>query len=78
MFPLCLGPNRREILYPFLVNFTSSDVNFTSSDVNHQFSSFAERHFQRLSRLLQASMFIDFMWQNMRLADASQQEDVTL
>ncbi|XP_025951007.2 transducin beta-like protein 3 isoform X1 [Dromaius novaehollandiae] len=39
---------------------------------------YTERHFQRLSRLLQASMFIDFMWQNMRLADASQQEDVTL
>uniref|UniRef100_A0A8B9M6F0 Transducin beta like 3 n=1 Tax=Accipiter nisus TaxID=211598 RepID=A0A8B9M6F0_9AVES len=39
---------------------------------------YTERHFQRLSRLLQASMFIDFMWQNMRLADVSQQEDVTL
>ncbi|XP_074454376.1 transducin beta-like protein 3 [Larus michahellis] len=39
---------------------------------------YTERHFQRLSRLLQASMFIDFMWQNMRLADAAQQEDVTL
>ncbi|NXL42572.1 TBL3 protein, partial [Podilymbus podiceps] len=39
---------------------------------------YTERHFQRLSRLLQASMFIDFMWQNMRLADASRQEDVAL
>ncbi|XP_053132239.1 transducin beta-like protein 3 [Hemicordylus capensis] len=32
---------------------------------------YTERHFQRLSRLLQASMFLDFMWQNMRLASAS-------
>ncbi|XP_050761807.1 transducin beta-like protein 3 isoform X1 [Gymnogyps californianus] len=39
---------------------------------------YTKRHFQRLSRLLQASMFIDFMWQNMRLADASQQEDMAL
>ncbi|PKU34177.1 transducin betahypothetical protein [Limosa lapponica baueri] len=39
---------------------------------------YTERHFQRLSRLLQASMFIDFMWQNMRLADTAQQEDMTL
>ncbi|KAJ7306116.1 hypothetical protein JRQ81_010482 [Phrynocephalus forsythii] len=29
---------------------------------------YTERHFQRLGRLHQASMFIDFMWQNMRLA----------
>ncbi|KAH0631762.1 hypothetical protein JD844_019528 [Phrynosoma platyrhinos] len=35
----------------------------------------AERHFQRLSRLLQASMFLDFMWQNMRLPDASEQDE---
>ncbi|KFV15910.1 Transducin beta-like 3, partial [Pterocles gutturalis] len=39
---------------------------------------YTERHFQRLSRLLQASMFIDFMWQNMRLADAPQQDDAAL
>ncbi|KAM8798534.1 transducin beta-like protein 3 [Eudromia elegans] len=39
---------------------------------------YTERHFQRLSRLLEASMFIDFMWQNMKLADVSQQEDMTL
>ncbi|XP_061848106.1 transducin beta-like protein 3 isoform X1 [Colius striatus] len=39
---------------------------------------YTERHFQRLSRLLQASMFIDFMWQNMRLADVSREEDVPL
>ncbi|XP_010133416.1 PREDICTED: transducin beta-like protein 3, partial [Buceros rhinoceros silvestris] len=38
---------------------------------------YTERHFQRLSRLLQASMFIDFMWQNMRLADAPRQDDLT-
>ncbi|KFO77110.1 Transducin beta-like 3, partial [Cuculus canorus] len=37
---------------------------------------YTERHFQRLSRLLQASMFIDFMWQNMRLADAAPQEEL--
>ncbi|KAL7978984.1 hypothetical protein Chor_015008 [Crotalus horridus] len=28
-----------------------------------------KRHHQRLGRLLQASMFLDFMWQNMRLAE---------
>uniref|UniRef100_A0A8V5G7Y5 Uncharacterized protein n=1 Tax=Melopsittacus undulatus TaxID=13146 RepID=A0A8V5G7Y5_MELUD len=39
---------------------------------------YTERHFQRLSRLLQATMFIDFMWQNMRLGDTARQEDVTL
>ncbi|XP_039211517.1 transducin beta-like protein 3 [Crotalus tigris] len=31
---------------------------------------YTERHHQRLGRLLQASMFLDFMWQNMRLAEA--------
>ncbi|XP_009993078.1 PREDICTED: transducin beta-like protein 3 [Chaetura pelagica] len=30
---------------------------------------YTERHFQRLGRLLQASMFIEFMWQHMRLND---------
>ncbi|KAM9372396.1 transducin beta-like protein 3 [Phaethornis superciliosus] len=39
---------------------------------------YTERHFQRLSRLLQASMFLDFMWQNMRLADMAPQEDKML
>ncbi|XP_054246864.1 transducin beta-like protein 3 [Indicator indicator] len=39
---------------------------------------YTERHFQRLSRLLQASMFIDFLWQNMKLADVCQQEEMTL
>ncbi|XP_066545260.1 transducin beta-like protein 3 [Amia ocellicauda] len=28
---------------------------------------YTERHFQRIGRLLQASMFVDYMWQNMRL-----------
>ncbi|KAK6476051.1 transducin beta-like protein 3 [Huso huso] len=28
---------------------------------------YTERHFQRISRLLQASMFVDYMWENMRL-----------
>uniref|UniRef100_A0A8C5RGZ6 U3 small nucleolar RNA-associated protein 13 C-terminal domain-containing protein n=1 Tax=Laticauda laticaudata TaxID=8630 RepID=A0A8C5RGZ6_LATLA len=32
---------------------------------------YTERHFQRLGRLLQASVFLDFMWQNMRLAEFS-------
>uniref|UniRef100_A0A670JVB8 Transducin beta like 3 n=1 Tax=Podarcis muralis TaxID=64176 RepID=A0A670JVB8_PODMU len=32
---------------------------------------YTERHFQRLGRLLQASMFLDFMWQNMKLPDAA-------
>ncbi|KAG2455705.1 TBL3 protein, partial [Polypterus senegalus] len=30
-----------------------------------------ERHFQRLSRLLQASMFVDYMWQSMKLPECS-------
>ncbi|XP_038618458.1 transducin beta-like protein 3 [Tachyglossus aculeatus] len=29
---------------------------------------YTDRHFQRLGRLLQAAMFVDFMWQSMRLA----------
>lgn len=27
----------------------------------------AERHFQRLSRTLQAATFLDFLWHNMKL-----------
>jgi len=53
-------------------------VSFLPCDATRRVSPFAERHFQRLSRLLQASMFIDFMWQNMRLADASRQEETPL
>uniref|UniRef100_A0A8C5QET0 Transducin beta like 3 n=1 Tax=Leptobrachium leishanense TaxID=445787 RepID=A0A8C5QET0_9ANUR len=30
---------------------------------------YTERHMQRMGRLLQASMFVDFMWQHMRLKD---------
>ncbi|NP_001080042.1 transducin (beta)-like 3 L homeolog [Xenopus laevis] len=30
---------------------------------------YTERHMQRMGRLLQASMFVDFMWQQMRLTD---------
>lgn len=29
--------------------------------------SFAERHMQRIGRLLQASMFLNYMWQKMRV-----------
>eukprot|EP00062_Callorhinchus_milii_P020164 gi/632975524/ref/XP_007904278.1/ PREDICTED: transducin beta-like protein 3 isoform X2 [Callorhinchus milii] len=29
---------------------------------------YTDRHFQRISRLLQTSMFLDYMWENMRLA----------
>ncbi|XP_062999218.1 transducin beta-like protein 3 [Elgaria multicarinata webbii] len=36
---------------------------------------YTERHFQRLGRLQQASMFLDFMWQNMRLADGSKWDE---
>lgn len=71
MLHLLSSKQKRGVLYPFLVDFSPCDT-------NHQFSFFAERHFQRLSRLLQASMFVDFMWQNMKLADVSHQEDVIL
>uniref|UniRef100_A0A8C4SWQ1 Transducin beta like 3 n=1 Tax=Erpetoichthys calabaricus TaxID=27687 RepID=A0A8C4SWQ1_ERPCA len=40
---------------------------------------YTERHFQRLSRLLQASMFVDYMWQSMKLPECSrdlQEEEV--
>ncbi|CAI5788321.1 beta 3 [Podarcis lilfordi] len=36
---------------------------------------YTERHFQRLGRLLQASMFLDFMWQNMKLPDAAKWDE---
>ncbi|XP_067858937.1 transducin beta-like protein 3 isoform X1 [Heptranchias perlo] len=36
---------------------------------------YTERHFQRVSRLLQASMFLDYMWQNMRLTGESSDPD---
>lgn len=35
---------------------------------------YTERHMQRMSRLLQASMFVDFMWQHMRLTDLPEEE----
>ncbi|XP_051878001.1 transducin beta-like protein 3 [Pristis pectinata] len=37
---------------------------------------YTERHFQRVSRLLQASMFLDYMWQNMRLTGKSSDPDL--
>ncbi|XP_015284782.1 PREDICTED: transducin beta-like protein 3, partial [Gekko japonicus] len=36
---------------------------------------YTERHFQRLGRLLQATTFLDFMWQSMRLGDASRRDE---
>lgn len=36
---------------------------------------YTERHLQRLGRLLQASMFVDFMWKNMRLGDVPEQSE---
>ncbi|KAM4632578.1 transducin beta-like protein 3 [Discoglossus pictus] len=36
---------------------------------------YTERHMQRMGRLLQASMFVDFMWQNMRLSDLPEEKD---
>lgn len=33
---------------------------------SHGFA-FAERHMQRIGRVLQASMFLDYMWQKMRV-----------
>ncbi|GCB65610.1 hypothetical protein scyTo_0013479, partial [Scyliorhinus torazame] len=36
---------------------------------------YTERHFQRLSRLFQASMFLDYMWQSMRLIEKSSDSD---
>ncbi|XP_029433433.1 transducin beta-like protein 3 isoform X2 [Rhinatrema bivittatum] len=36
---------------------------------------YTERHMQRMGRLLQASMLLDFMWQNMRLSDAAAPRD---
>ncbi|XP_062820586.1 transducin beta-like protein 3 isoform X1 [Anolis carolinensis] len=37
---------------------------------------YTERHFQRLNRLLQASTFVDFLWQNMKLPDASEEDQM--
>ncbi|KAM4698483.1 transducin beta-like protein 3 [Rhinophrynus dorsalis] len=36
---------------------------------------YTERHMQRMGRLLQASMFVDFMWQHMRLTDLPKEKD---
>lgn len=36
---------------------------------------YTERHMQRMARLLQASMFVDFMWQHMRLTDLPMEKD---
>ncbi|XP_048408643.1 transducin beta-like protein 3 [Stegostoma tigrinum] len=37
---------------------------------------YTERHFQRVNRLLQASMFLDYMWQSMRLTGKSCESDI--
>ncbi|XP_048465369.1 transducin beta-like protein 3 isoform X2 [Rhincodon typus] len=37
---------------------------------------YTERHFQRVNRLLQASMFLDYMWQSMRLTGKSCDSDI--
>lgn len=37
---------------------------------------YSERHFQRINRLLQASMFLDYMWQNIRLTGKSSDPDL--
>ncbi|XP_062914934.1 transducin beta-like protein 3 [Mobula hypostoma] len=37
---------------------------------------YTERHFQRVSRMLQASMFLDYMWQNMRLTGKANDTDL--
>ncbi|XP_072423649.1 transducin beta-like protein 3 [Chiloscyllium punctatum] len=37
---------------------------------------YTERHFQRVNRLLQASMFLDYMWQSMRLTGSSCDSDI--
>ncbi|XP_041063249.1 transducin beta-like protein 3 isoform X2 [Carcharodon carcharias] len=37
---------------------------------------YTERHFQRVNRLFQASMFLDYMWQNMRLTEKSSDSDM--
>ncbi|XP_053550459.1 transducin beta-like protein 3 [Bombina bombina] len=36
---------------------------------------YTERHMQRMGRLLQASMFVDFMWQQMRITDLPAEQD---
>ncbi|XP_063790993.1 transducin beta-like protein 3 [Pseudophryne corroboree] len=36
---------------------------------------YTERHMQRMGRLLQASMFVDFMWQHMRITDLPEEKD---
>ncbi|XP_071976082.1 transducin beta-like protein 3 [Engystomops pustulosus] len=36
---------------------------------------YTERHMQRMGRLLQASMFVDFMWQHMKLTDLPMEEN---
>ncbi|KAM8961647.1 transducin beta-like protein 3 [Pelodytes ibericus] len=36
---------------------------------------YTDRHMQRMGRLLQASMFVDFMWQHMRLTDLPMHEE---
>ncbi|XP_056389510.1 transducin beta-like protein 3 [Hyla sarda] len=36
---------------------------------------YTERHMQRMGRLLQASMFVDYMWQHMRLTDLPMEKD---
>ncbi|XP_040295657.1 transducin beta-like protein 3 [Bufo bufo] len=36
---------------------------------------YTERHMQRMGKLLQAAMFVDFMWQHMRLTDLPLEKD---
>uniref|UniRef100_A0A6Q2YWA0 U3 small nucleolar RNA-associated protein 13 C-terminal domain-containing protein n=1 Tax=Esox lucius TaxID=8010 RepID=A0A6Q2YWA0_ESOLU len=39
---------------------------------------YTERHLQRIGRLLQASMFLDYMWQKMRVTGATASENMYL
>jgi U3 small nucleolar RNA-associated protein 13 len=58
--------------YPpeLLLDDHSSNYEFASKLIE-QFLPYSERHFNRVNKLAQQVMFIDFAWQNMKLDDDS-------
>ncbi|XP_063286536.1 transducin beta-like protein 3 [Pelobates fuscus] len=61
-----------------LLTHESPDVLLQYSGIRGNVESlipYTERHLQRMGRLLQSSMFVDFMWQHMRLKDLPEHEE---
>ena len=66
----------RNISPEFLLDETNQEY---ASKLIEEFLPYTERHYNRLSKLAQQIMFIDFAWQNMKLENTLdyQNNDIT-